>query len=481
MHYRSISRRKALVWGAAGVVGALAPRAKAARRDADVLILGAGIGGLHAARMLQDAGLVVEVLEGSERIGGRCWTARDVPGRPELGAQQIGFGYGRVRGNAAELGVQLVDPMVGSVAETRQPQIAVSISGHTPTMPWADSPFNTLRSDEKPFPPSALFNRYLMKDEPLVDLQDWLKPKFAHLDQLSLRQILARNGASEEALRLMEIGVAASSLDDGSALDFIRKRHLFAWEAKAGSYHEFKEGTSAITDAMAASLKRQVKMKKLVTHIHTTKNGVSIRSQDGAQYRARACISTIPLSIFKDISVQGSVTALQRECWREIRYNHLVQIFFKPQKRFWESDGLPATMWSDGPLELILHIPSRTDPNGVMLAYVNGLGADRLGKMSDDALKTFAMDELCRMRPAARGSVEVSYIHNWSTYPFSKGHIAHFAPGGVTRYADVMMQPAGALFFAGEHCSRIGSGLEGACESAEDASIKIMDLLGSGR
>ena len=176
--------------------------------------------------------------------------------RPELGAQQIGFGYGRVRGNAAELGVELVEPKPGSVAETRQPQIAVSVDGAPPTMPWADSPHNKLREDERALSPSALFNRYLVKGNPLVELQDWLKPEFADLDRASLREVITRNGASAEALRLMSITVSAESMDDGSALDFIRKRTLFAWEAKTGPYAEFRDGTSALTDAMGKSLKR---------------------------------------------------------------------------------------------------------------------------------------------------------------------------------------------------------------------------------
>ncbi len=92
-------------------------------------VLGAGIAGLYAARLLQDAGIDALVLEGSGRVGGRCWTGRDVPGRPEFGAVQIGHGYARVRDQIRQLGVALAPPGANSFAETRLPGTAVSLDG----------------------------------------------------------------------------------------------------------------------------------------------------------------------------------------------------------------------------------------------------------------------------------------------------------------------------------------------------------------
>ncbi|NLF90390.1 MAG: NAD(P)-binding protein, partial [Corynebacterium marinum] len=44
--------------------------------DADVIVIGAGLAGLQAARRLQDNGLTVTVLEGSDAVGGRVRTDR---------------------------------------------------------------------------------------------------------------------------------------------------------------------------------------------------------------------------------------------------------------------------------------------------------------------------------------------------------------------------------------------------------------------
>jgi monoamine oxidase len=474
-----LSRRRLLQIGAAA--GALLPLGARAAVQPDVLILGAGMAGLHAARLLEKMGVTVAVLEGSPRIGGRCWTRHDVAGSPELGAQQIGFSYGRVRGDAAELGIEMIDPPKGATAETRLGQMAISVGGAPPTAtPWAQSPTNHLAADEKELQPLQLLSHYLLKNNPLVELDDWQKPEFLSLDKLSLRQYLTQQGASPEALRLIDVSIAARDLDDASALDFLRKNHYYFWEAKKGAYHVIKGGTSALTDAMAASLKTPVAVNKIVSRIDPRPESVSVTCADGSVYQARACIATIPLSVMKDIKISGPIPPAQRRGWAEQRYTHLLQIFLKYRTPYWETDGLPATTWSDGPFELIAHAPSTMDPAGVLLSYTNGKATDPLDHLPHDVLGKRLIDELARLRPASAGQVDVSLIHNWTTYPFNKGHIAYFAPGDIGRYGTIVGQPVGALYFAGEHLCRVHAGVEGACETAETAALQVLDAIGKG-
>jgi monoamine oxidase len=82
------------------------------RMSAEVIIIGAGVAGLTAARTLSNGGLSVIILEARDRVGGRIFT-RHIPSFPtpiELGAEFI-YGQPREIWDAVEsAGLTVIEP-----------------------------------------------------------------------------------------------------------------------------------------------------------------------------------------------------------------------------------------------------------------------------------------------------------------------------------------------------------------------------------
>ena len=77
-----------------------------ADHDADLVVVGAGLSGLCAARRAADAGARVRVLEARDRVGGRTWS-RDIGGATfDVGGQWIGPGQHRLAALTRELGIR---------------------------------------------------------------------------------------------------------------------------------------------------------------------------------------------------------------------------------------------------------------------------------------------------------------------------------------------------------------------------------------
>jgi monoamine oxidase len=86
--------------------------------------------------------------------------------------------------------------------------------------------------------------------------------------------------------------------------------------------------------------------------------------------------------------------------------------------------------------------------------------------------------EFEKLRPAAKGLLEVRGAHSWAQDPFSAGDWAIFEPGQVRELRASIAKPHQRLFFCGEHTSVGSRGMEGAFESAERVSLEVLGALG---
>ncbi len=447
----------------AGLAGCAGPK-----KDAQVIVIGAGLAGLNAAWLLQQQGFDVLVLEGSERIGGRVYTLDDQPHNPDAGGSEFSLkSYARVLDMIARLELETI-PWRGNNVE-----FAFHVGGETVSVEqWPQAAANVVQGPARNIPPIFLSGALLPRPSPLADLQAWLQPGAAEFD-VPFSEMLAAQGAGPEVLRLIESRAECDSLDDISALWLMRSAKFAEVSGGIGELRNLAGGMSRLTDGMARLLNRPVVTGTAIQAMQADDSGIELRDAADRVWRAEHAVCTIPLPVLRQLDIYPALPQLQAAAVRQVPYGNHIEVFFDVIEPFWEEDGLPASLWTDGPLGMVMNLPGDT-PTGFLWLAIAGKPSAGLRKLPAAEILRRVTEELARIRPSTRGRIVPMTAHNWSASPWTQGHTALRAPGQIARFGDILGHPHGRLHFAGEHTATLASGMEGAMESGERAAMEII-------
>lgn len=488
--------RRAFMAGISSSAAVIAmPGPARANQKFDVIVIGAGLSGLHAANILHDQGYKVKVLEGNSRVGGRVQTAWDVETRPELGASQIGRAYARVIAATQRFGLTLIPEDRDLLA------FSSYLDGQwIKEADWQTSPLNPFAPGDRSIPALMAGPRLLDRHNPLEELTDWLDPKFAHLD-ISARQLFQQHGYSDEVIRLAGLNVLANDLDSASCLTMMQEQHRGRWsirnfssaeavtdapygfqevgESSSGSLaiiSNIKEGAEALPKAMAAHLgDGAVELNKIVMKVEMLGAIAEVQTLDGATYQSDFVISAVPFTTLRRIAIEPGLPPIQAKAVHQLGYSNTSRAHLLIKEPFWKEDGLDPCFFSDGAIKMFWAVDNHTG-EGEHIGYLvmTGDAASRMDMMAPEDATRFLEKELARVRPASLGKVDLLTYKSWENDPLIRGVRHSFAPGQVTAFANEMIQPHGRLHFAGEHTRRTELGMEAAMEGGERAAIEII-------
>jgi monoamine oxidase len=448
--------------------------------DCDVLVIGAGLAGLHAALTLEAVGSRVLVLEAQQRVGGRIHSMRQLGGTAEAGGTYIGAGYARVIAAAERHGVELMD--VTPILEFFREQDLALDGEIIRQSEWPTHPANDFPERDKQQLPWNYHRVLTMRDNPLDAPGDWLDPRHAGLD-VSAHEWLRGLGLSERAISLaygLNVSFGRDARDVSALLllfrgAFSKRQRALAPSASLG--FTARHGVQRIPEAMAAALRGGVELDHAVVAIELDEQRAIVTCANGRRVRASHVISSVPPSVLRRIAIEPKLTGNQAEAVATLPSQPLTQVYFAPRSRFWEQDGYAPSLFTDTRAGMLAAARNRDDPTEVtsLTAWITGDNAAALDRLPPADAGRAVLTAIETLRPAARDQLELIGVQSWGADAYAGGAWAYFRPGEVTRFAAVLRRTHGRLLFCGEHLATENRGMVGAMESAEEAAAAILE------
>ena len=451
--------RLALLLGLSTFVTACAqstpPRAPASPKR--VLVIGAGMAGLAAARTLHDAGLSVTVLEARDRIGGRVWTSQRWPDAPvDMGASWI---HG-VRGN---------------------PLTALADAGNVRRLP-TDYDNAVLYDTDGAEMSDALWERIDAQAEDALDAAE----AYAEARDVDLSLQAALTGAGElDGLTSQSQRYLSFYLNTVVEHEFgADVSALSAWygddaELYRGGDVIFPDGYGQLTTALARDLDL-----RLGTHarmVHYARDGVTV-STDQDDFRGDYVVVTLPLGVLQQgaVSFAPALPRAKQDAIHALGSGLLNKAWLRFPHAFWPREPeminyVPATpgRWAEW-----LNLYHYTG-EPILLGFNAGSYGSTLEAWTDAAIIADAMDVLRTIYGPQIPAPDDWQITRWASDPLALGAYSYYAVGTDRATRRALAAPvAGRLFFAGEATSQDHpSTVHGAYMSGVRAAEEILDNL----
>ena len=478
-----LTRRRVLAGLAAGTTATLAgcnlPQLEAVRTR--VAIIGGGLAGLNALRLLRGSKIDARLYEARGRLGGRVFTARGGPLPADDGGQFINSDHVEMLAASRRHGLGLINRgasegktlVVAGGKLVTEAELARDLEDIAAIIAADAKKLDADYAGAAPELDALSVAQYLdLHAEALP------KPYVRALLEATIRTEFGQEPGDASALELIfNLPVA-----DGKHVELI---------GSSDEQFVLAGGSGMLVDAMARGMGQWIETGHALQRIERTPTGIRLRFANGRSVEAERAIVTVPAPLLRTIDFGGILSPLWHEYATEIGVGRNEKLNAAYQGRPWrQTMGLAGDVWPlDGPFAEAWDATTVQGETGLMTWFMGGAQCDAVDAPDLAEVRRNFEDAAAPAIPALGESASGWQRRtNWSRDPYARGAYSCFRPGQLTRFAELMwveekgaaiqIPAAGSLVFAGEHLSDAFPGyMEGGLQTGRLAAQTVAAAL----